>query len=226
MQRPLVVAFDVFETVVSLEPLRPRLVALGLTGESLETLYAMGLRDAFALTVMDGFAPWRDVLDGALDQLLTRLGLASSPEARADLLDGLTDLPPQPDAGQAFALLAEAGVRIVAASNGAAAGTRRLLEAGGLMAHVERVLSVDEVGRFKPHRRVYEAVAAVTGVAPHQAMLVAAHPWDTAGAASVGLATLFVSRGMAYPAALQPADLTAVSLADAARRIVSLDPPR
>ena len=47
--KPEVVAFDMIETVFSLEIMRERLVSLGLPASALEAWFAAGLRDAFAL---------------------------------------------------------------------------------------------------------------------------------------------------------------------------------
>lgn len=73
--RPEVVAFDMIGTTFSLEPLRERLTALGLAPGALETWFASGLRDAFALAASDGFEPFRTVLDGALEQVLAQSGV-------------------------------------------------------------------------------------------------------------------------------------------------------
>jgi hypothetical protein len=47
--RPLVIAFDVIETLFPLKPLRQRLVAAGQPGQVLELWFSTLLRDAFAL---------------------------------------------------------------------------------------------------------------------------------------------------------------------------------
>ena len=50
MPRPAVVAFDVNETLVDLEPLRERLQEVRAPGELLESWFAGTLRDGIALT--------------------------------------------------------------------------------------------------------------------------------------------------------------------------------
>ena len=61
--KPEVVAFDMIETVFSLEIMRERFVSLGLPESALEGWFAAGLRDAFALAITDQFAPFRSVLE-------------------------------------------------------------------------------------------------------------------------------------------------------------------
>src|SRR2546423_15361018 len=56
-RRPLVIAFDVVETLFSLEPLRDRIIDTGQPGHVLELWFARLLRDAFALCASGGFPP-------------------------------------------------------------------------------------------------------------------------------------------------------------------------
>ena len=100
--RPKVVAFDIFETVLSLEPLREALISLGLPSGALETWFAAGLRDAFALAATDQFAPFRTVLEGAFDETAAHHKLAPSPSEKAHVLDLMKSLPIHPDAKEAF----------------------------------------------------------------------------------------------------------------------------
>ncbi len=55
--RPDVVAFDVLETLFSLEPMRAKLIGLGLPAEALELWFARLLRNAFALDASGTFKP-------------------------------------------------------------------------------------------------------------------------------------------------------------------------
>ena len=59
--------------------------------------------------------------------------------------------------------------------------------------------SVEEVRVYKPHPRVYLDAVRRMRVAPGQAMLVAAHGWDVAGAGWAGLQTTFVARDSERP---------------------------
>src|SRR4051794_16671768 len=179
---PKVVAFDIIETVFSLESLRDRLVALGLPESALEAWFAAGLRDAFALAITDRFAPFSSVLEAALATILARHHLAFDPDKASSVLDGMKGLQAHPDAADSFRMLSDAGLRILALSNGAASATEALLSGAGLDGYVERVLSVDDVKLCKPRREVYLHAAQRAGVAVGELVLVATHAWDTHGA--------------------------------------------
>lgn len=224
MTRPKVIAFDINETVFSLESIRPRLTALGLPATALEVWFASALRDAFAIAITDRFAPFRSVLDGALASLLSTHGLSGNPEQIAGVLDGMTELEPHADALAAFTVLRSQGFRVIALSNSATASTEKLLRRSGLDQYVEAVLSVDEVQCSKPRPEVYRYAAAEAGVTLDQLALVATHAWDTHGAKAVGLTTGFVARGQTYPNVLLPPDVEGQTLLDVAHGLANLQP--
>ena len=64
-----VVAFDVNETLVDLEGLRPRLEAAGAPGHLLERWFAATLRDGVSLAAAGGYADFADVATANLRDL-------------------------------------------------------------------------------------------------------------------------------------------------------------
>jgi 2-haloacid dehalogenase len=220
--RPKVIVFDIIETVFSLEPMRTRLVSAGLPGLTLEAWFAAGLRDAFALAATGYFSPFRSVLEGALNDVLTKHGLRTDAAQISLILDGMKELEPRPDALESFRHLSEAGFRIVALSNGAKSATEALLKNAGFDRFFEGVFSVEDVKLSKPREEVYRHVVQRLDLEPEWVALVAAHAWDTHGAKSVGLTTVFISRGLPYPAVMLPPDIVAPELLDATRVLVDL----
>jgi 2-haloacid dehalogenase len=79
MRRPRVVAFDVVETLFSLETLRERLVRAGLPAHALEAWFAALLRDAFALGSTGVYRPFRDVASRSLQEQLAKAGQPIEP---------------------------------------------------------------------------------------------------------------------------------------------------
>jgi 2-haloacid dehalogenase len=220
-KKPKVIAFDIIETVFSLESMRGRLGEIGLPPTALETWFSSALRDAFALAVTGQFAPFRSVLEGALADVRARHGLISNHDL-SKFLDGLKELTPRPDAAEAFRLLSQEGFRLVALSNAPASSTEALLKGGGLTGFIERIFSVEKVKLSKPRAEVYLHVAERRQLRPEQLALVAAHGWDTHGAKAAGLLTAFVSRGAPYPAVMMPPDIFGQELIDVARMLVKL----
>lgn len=218
---PAAVAFDVIETVFSLESLRPRLLAAGLPGHMLETWFAQVLRDAFALDATGVYKPFREVATAALQGLFAEPRQADS--ARADgIIDGFTELDAHPDAGPAMQRLRDAGIRIVMLTNGSAKVTETLLERAGFRDLVERTVTVDEVKHWKPRKEVYLHCAETVGVEPQRLALVAAHAWDIHGGRRAGLITAYVGRsGQAFPATMARPDIVGSTLIEVADRLLA-----
>lgn len=219
------VAFDIIETVFSLETMRSRFKLLGLPSLVLDVWFARALRDAFALAAAGGYAPFKDVQAGALHETLMEHGIQPSDDVVDAILDGMAELEAHPDAATAFREVRDAGCSVIALSNGSAATTSRLLDRAGLSQFVSYVLSVEGVRRSKPVRDVYLEAAARAGGRPEELALVAAHPWDLNGAAAAGLITAFVARGRPYPAYMTPADVSGTSLSSAVSELLALSLP-
>lgn len=220
--RPTVVAFDIIETVFSLETLRERLEGVGLPGTALEVWFARILRDGFALETTDVYKPFAEVASATLANLLTEYDLPAASATITSVLDGFAGLLPHPDAEAAFRCLRNANIRIVALTNGSAENTEKLLRSAGLEQFVERMISIEEVHHWKPRREVYLHAANRVGVDPQHLALVAAHGWDIHGGSCAGLTTGFVSRGRLYPTSMMAPHITADSLAGVAGALVRL----
>lgn len=211
------------ETLSSLEPLRERLMALGLPPGSLEQWFGRSLRDAFALAATDSYAPFEAVSAGALAGLLADEGKPSDALAVAGVLGGMQSLPPHADVAQSFALLREARVPIIALSNGSREQTRSLLKGAELEDSVAQIFSTDEVKPFKPRREVYEHAAKSAGMAPARLALVAAHGWDTHGARRADLVAGWVKRREVKPSpALEAAHIGGQTLPAVVRGLLEL----
>jgi 2-haloacid dehalogenase len=102
--------------------------------------------------------------------------------------------------------LKQADFRLATLTNSSQSGIKSQLEHAGLADCFERQLSVESVGRYKPHRAVYQWAVREMQVDLGACMLVAAHGWDVAGAKWAGLQTAFIGRAgqQLFPLAPQP----------------------
>ena len=215
--RPLVVVFDVNETLFSLDALRERMEAAGARPDLLETWFGQVLSRGFALAAAGSFAPFRDLARTTLGRLL------DDDAAAADVLDAFERLEPHPDARPALERLAAARVPAVTLTNGHAETTRRLLDRAGLRHLVSRCFDVGEVGRWKPAALPYQHCARECGVAPERMAMVAVHSWDIHGARRAGLLTGYASRLEGQPVPLlDPAHVTGVDLVEVVDGLLAL----
>ena len=132
-----------------------------------------------------------------LDATLAEFGLDESvdDEGRARLNRAWEALPPWPDAVPGMEAL-RGRYLLAPCSNGSIAMMARLARTAGLP--WDAIVGAD-IGRgYKPQPEVYSASAAALGLAPGEAMMVAAHNADLAAARAAGLKTAFVLRPDEY----------------------------
>ncbi len=192
--RPKAVAFDSFQTLFSLDPLKPRLERVGINAAQLSPWYARAVRDGCALAAADTYQPWADIAAAALTGLAEEMGTRLSPDQVASVMAGLRDLRPMDDVRPAFDKLKAAGVAVALYSQGSPAVMRHLIDQARLSDVVDHVISCDDVRALKPLARGYHHVCDVFGHRPADVALVAAHSWDCHGAARAGLSTGWVRR--------------------------------
>jgi 2-haloacid dehalogenase len=216
--RPLVIAFDVIETMFPLEPVRRLLVNAGVPGHLLEVWFARLLRDGFALAATDDYRPFGEVAAAAL-----RSAADLGDDAVRIVLAGFAELDPHPDVATAIRLAGDAGVRMVTLTNGSRQNTSALLRRAGVDGSIEQVLSVDDVKRWKPAAEIYRHAATSTGVPAERIALVAAHAWDIHGANRAGLTTGWVARLEAtFPTTFAAPDVTGRDLVEVIERLLAL----
>ena len=224
MAAPELVVLDVNETLSDLEPLRARFMGVGAPSYLLDTWFAGTLRDGFALAASGSSRPFPEVGSAVLTALLSPVDGLIVPvaDAVAVVLDGIKDLPLHPDVPDGLRALADAGVRVVTLTNGSLAQSEQLLERAGVAELVERRLSVDDAGRWKPHPDAYRYASEQCGVPLERCAMVAVHPWDLHGAAGVGMTCGWIDRRSdPWPAVFEPPSVTGPTLSDVARGLVS-----
>ncbi|GAB5446693.1 haloacid dehalogenase type II [Gymnodinialimonas sp.] len=136
---------------------------------------------------------WKVTGDG-LDWALARAGLEDA-ELREALMGLYWTLEAYPEVPTILAMLKEAGFQTGILSNGSPAMLEGAVKSAGIGDMLDAVLSVEDVGVFKPDARVYDMVGARFGCAPGEVLFVSANGWDAAFAAAYGFDTLWVNRG-------------------------------
>jgi 2-haloacid dehalogenase len=220
-KRPTLLVFDVNETLSDMTPLQQRFTDVGAPAHLAGTWFAGLLRDGFALTVSGLNPQFGSLAAQGLHQALVGLPLDRPvDQAAAHIMDGFAELHVHADVPAGLSALADLGIRLVTLSNGSASIAQRLLSGAGLDGHFERFLSVEEGGIWKPASAAYTYALAECGVEPADAMLVAAHPWDTDGAQRAGLTSAWINRtGATFPSYFQPPTLQVDSLGPLAERL-------
>jgi 2-haloacid dehalogenase len=223
MNRPQAVALDIVETVFSLDALSGRFKAAGLRENVLRLFFAQMLRDAFALEASGVYKPFKEVAAASLGVTMASHGVQPDKAKVEAVLAGFAELAPHPDVAEGLERLRKAGIRMIALTNGSADNTQKLLDRAKLAPYVEKVISIDEVRRWKPNREVYLHAARSIGVEPSRLALIAAHAWDVHGAKRAGLIGAWLKRqDKAYQAAMDAPDVRGDTLTEVADALIAL----
>ncbi|SMY08441.1 haloacid dehalogenase type II [Flavimaricola marinus] len=135
---------------------------------------------------------WQVTQDG-LDWAMEAAGL-DDPPLRARLLKLYETLEAYPEVPTMLATLKERGLKTAILSNGTPQMLKTAVTNAGIGDHLDAVLSVEDVGVFKPHELVYNMVGARFGCAPESVLFVSSNGWDAAGASGYGFTTVWVNR--------------------------------
>ncbi|MCW2725004.1 MAG: haloacid dehalogenase, type [Frankiales bacterium] len=184
----MLVLLDAMGTLFSLRKVREVFAATGCPDGTLEHWFSRTLHCAATLALTGAHAPFPAVARSALAHVLVARqlpGIALEPALAA-----LRELDAKAGALDCVTGLHAAGHRVAVLTNGTAEATRGLLDRTGLP--IADVVSVDEVGAYKPARAPYEHAVARLGGIPETTVLVAAHAWDVLGAHAAGLRTVWV----------------------------------
>ena len=90
--------------------------------------------------------------------------------------------------------LKEAGLNTAILSNGSPAMLDGAVSSANLGDTLDAVLSVESVGIFKPHAKVYELVGQRFACATSEVLFVSSNGWDAAAATGFGFTTAWVNR--------------------------------
>jgi 2-haloacid dehalogenase len=185
--------FDVFSVTALCEELFPgRGAALAQTWRAKQLQYSL-LR---SLMARHGDF-WRLTEDG-LVWAAKSLQLDLTGTRRAQLLDAYLRLTAFPDVVPGLKTLRDRGVRLAILSNGEPKMLRAAAENAGVTSLLDAIISVEEVGIFKPSPRVYALAEKHLG-AGSRIGFVSSNSWDIAGAGSAGLTTFWIQRSAAEP---------------------------
>jgi 2-haloacid dehalogenase len=141
-------------------------------------------------THADFWVVTRDALDFALAELeINDTGLAD------ELMTLYLNLEPFPEVKEALTNLRQRGKRLAILSNGSPSMLDAIVRHAGLDKIFEHVLSVEEVGIYKPSRRVYRLAMQKFHIQDAPSVcFVSANTWDAQAAAQFGFQVVRIAR--------------------------------
>lgn len=168
--------------------------ALGDRWQPLAELWrAKQLQYTWLRALMGRHADFWQVTGDALDFALEALGLGDA-ALRARLMESYERLAPYPEARAALEALRGAGLRLAILSNGSPRMLDAAARSAGLADLFETIVSVEEVGVYKPHESVYRRATERLGLWPAEILFVSANGWDAHGAKVFGFQVAWCNR--------------------------------
>lgn len=144
-------------------------------------------------TILDRYVDfWRITTDG-LDFALEAHGVDDA-ALRGDLLNAYLSLDCYPDVPGVLNTLREAGLATAILSNASPTMLEAAVECAGIGDALDAVISVDELGLFKPSAEVYQLALDELEVGRAQVSFQSSNGWDAAGAATFGFRVVWCNR--------------------------------
>ena len=164
MARPKVILFDVNETLLDLTPLKESVSkALGGRPELAPLWFTTLLQYSLVTTVADHYLDFAEVGAACLRMIAKNHGVELSEEDAKEAVAPMRSLPPHADVIPALGRLRDANFRLVTLTNSSKAALADQMTHAGLTKFFEVLLSVEDVGKYKPHADVYRWAAGRAG---------------------------------------------------------------
>ncbi len=144
-------------------------------------------------TLQNRYADFWRVTGDALDFALESLGL-EAPNLRERLMDLYLGLEPFPEVPEVLGALRSRGLQTAILSNGSPAMLETLVARSGLTGAFDAVLSVDAVGVFKTHPKVYQLALDALGLPAQAISFQSSNAWDAFAASDFGMHAVWCNR--------------------------------
>ncbi|MGP8289556.1 haloacid dehalogenase type II [Vreelandella zhanjiangensis] len=221
-----VLAFDVYGTLIDTQgvttELERRLTDASKAGEFAKRWREKQLEYSFRHALMGAYVPFSECTREALVFTNRALQAGLSDNDHDHLMAIYAELPAFPDVVSTLDQLRDAGIRCVAFSNGTVEAVTQLLTRAGVESHMDAVVSVDDIKRFKPDPAVYAYLRSQLETRPEHTWLISSNPFDVIGATHAGLRSAWVRRHSDAPFdpwGIEP-DMTVPDLETLAERLI------
>jgi 2-haloacid dehalogenase len=168
--------------------------ALGDKLERLTTLWReKQLQYTWLRAIQNCHADFWQVTGDALDYALGVLAINDA-ALRKRLMNLYLTLDAFPEVRDMLGRLEAAGMKTAILSNGAPAMLKAAVDGAGLRHLIQEILSVEEVGVYKPHPRVYQLAVDRLGIQPSAIAFQSSNAWDAYAASAFGMKVVWCNR--------------------------------
>ena len=151
------------------------------------------LQYSWLRAVQDRHADFWQVTGDALDFALAALSIGT-PALRERLMRCYLTLAAFPEVPGVLGRLRRAGLKTAILSNGSPSMLDAAVSGAGLQNLLDAVLSVDSVGVYKPHPKVYQLAVDRLGIPAHAIAFQSSNAWDAHAASAFGMQVVWCNR--------------------------------
>ncbi len=168
--------------------------ALGKRWQPLSDLWrTKQLQYTWLRALMGRHVDFWQVTGDALDYAMASLAIQDA-SLRSRLMNLYLELDAYPEVKETLSRLKAAGLRLAILSNGAPRMLAAAVKNSGLAELIDDVFSVEEVGVYKPHPKVYGLAAERLAIAREQVCFLSSNAWDAYAAKAFGFRVLWCNR--------------------------------
>jgi 2-haloacid dehalogenase len=167
--------------------LRDKASALGLLWREKQLQYT------WLRAVQGRHADFWQVTGDALDYAMDALELGGE-DLRKQLMALYLRLNVFTEVPNVLQHLKQSGMSEAILSNGSPSMLAAAVEHAGIGAYLDLIISVEEVGVYKPHPSVYRRAAERLNLAPRQICFLSSNAWDAYAASAFGMQVIWCNR--------------------------------
>ena len=204
--KPKLLIFDVNGTLLNMESIKEAINRAYKHPGAFTQWFSWLLQYSLVDSVTKSYHTFSEIAKASLQMTANSLQADVSEAFVKDILKAMQQLPPYPEVTEGLRMLKQANYKMVTLTNSAPSAQQKQLEFAHLQDFFEDTFSVDKVKLYKPHPETYRYVLDKMDIKAEEAMLIAAHGWDIAGAVRANLQAAFIaSKEQAlYPLAEKP----------------------
>lgn len=192
----MTLAFDVYGTLIDTNGVVSKLQSLvgDRAKDFSSTWREKQLEYSFRRGLMKNYENFAVCTEQALDYTCSCYRTPLSKKQKKELLEQYQKLPAYGDVKSSLEQLQGRGYRLYAFSNGSAEAVETLLSTAGIRGFFLEVVSVDDLGTFKPDPAVYHHFLVKSGATKDDAWLISSNAFDVIGALSAGIRAVWLQR--------------------------------
>ena len=168
--------------------------SMGNVGDRVSQLWrTKQLEYTWLRSLMGRHTDFWQVTGDALDYALDAFDIGDT-ALRDKLMDAYLTLTPYPEVQDTLHALKHRGLKLAILSNGAPSMLDAAVASAGIKELLDAVLSVEDVGIYKPDARVYQLAVDRLQIPAGQISFQSSNAWDAVGAAAFGFKVAWVNR--------------------------------